>query len=137
METSYDVLISGAGPVGLWLACELKLAGVNVAILDRRSARTTESRALAIHGRTMEVFGLRGLEGDFLAEGRKIPMMEYGALDTRIRGHAVHHDSRAHQSALPIPGGLPEPPRQAPHPASSQAHHDREAEAVRLHRALY
>ena len=84
METSYDVLISGAGPVGLWLACELKLAGVNVAILDRRSARTTESRALAIHGRTMEVFGLRGLEGDFLAAGRKIPMMEYGALDTRI-----------------------------------------------------
>ncbi|QHC36797.1 FAD-dependent monooxygenase [Komagataeibacter xylinus] len=84
MKTSYDVLVSGAGPVGLWLACELKLAQIDVAVLDRRPARTTESRALAIHGRTLEMFGLRGCAEDFLEAGRKIPLMEYGALDTRL-----------------------------------------------------
>lgn len=84
MKTSYDVLVCGAGPVGLWLACELKLAQVDVAVLDRRPTRTTESRALAIHGRTLEMFGLRGCMEDFLAAGQKIPLMEYGALDTRL-----------------------------------------------------
>nr|WP_048856251.1 FAD-dependent monooxygenase [Komagataeibacter xylinus] len=84
MKTSYDVLVCGAGPVGLWLACELKLARIDVAVLDRRPVRTTESRALAIHGRTLEMFGLRGCAGDFLGAGRKIPMMEYGALNTRL-----------------------------------------------------
>ncbi|WP_237938849.1 FAD-dependent monooxygenase [Acetobacter senegalensis] len=84
MKTSYDVLVSGAGPVGLWVACELKLAQIDVAVLDRRAARITESRALAIHGRTLETLGLRGCAEDFIKAGRKIPLMEYGALDTRL-----------------------------------------------------
>ena len=31
----HDVLIAGAGPVGLWLACELRLAGVGVLVLEQ------------------------------------------------------------------------------------------------------
>ncbi len=34
-----DVVVVGAGPVGLWTACELRLAGVDVALLERRTAR--------------------------------------------------------------------------------------------------
>ena len=42
-------------------------------MLERRTERVTQSRALAIHGRTLEVFVLRGLADRFLARGRSIP----------------------------------------------------------------
>lgn len=84
MKKNYDVIIVGAGPVGLWLACELKLAGVGVAILERRIERTVQSRALTIHGRSLEVFALRGLADRFLSTGKPIPTGHYGVLDTRL-----------------------------------------------------
>ncbi|BCH24163.1 FAD-dependent oxidoreductase [Mesorhizobium sp. L-8-3] len=84
MKNEHDVVIVGAGPVGLWLACELRLAGVDVALLDRRDEPARQSRALTIHGRTLEVFALRGLEARFLASGRPIPTGHYGVLDTRL-----------------------------------------------------
>jgi 2-polyprenyl-6-methoxyphenol hydroxylase-like FAD-dependent oxidoreductase len=49
----YDILISGAGPVGLFLACELRLAGVSVLVLER-----SESQSSALKGLP---FGMRGL----------------------------------------------------------------------------
>jgi 2-polyprenyl-6-methoxyphenol hydroxylase-like FAD-dependent oxidoreductase len=55
-----------------------------VTVLERRTERVTQSRALAIHGRTLEVFGLRGLADRFLARGRAIPSVHFGALDTRL-----------------------------------------------------
>ena len=50
------VVIAGAGPTGMTLACELRLAGVDVVVLDRLAARAEESRANALQIRTMEVF---------------------------------------------------------------------------------
>jgi len=84
MDKEFDVAIVGGGPVGLWLACELALAKVKVVVLERRTERVTQSRALAIHGRTLEVFALRGLADRFLARGRSIPSGHFGALDTRL-----------------------------------------------------
>lgn len=84
MKMNYDVVVVGAGPVGLWLACELKLAGVDVAVLERRTERTAQSRALTIHGRSLEVFALRGLADRFLRTGKPIPTGHYAALDTRL-----------------------------------------------------
>lgn len=84
MKKNFDVIVAGAGPVGLWLACELKLAGVDVAVIERRRERTVQSRALTIHGRTLEVFALRGLAGRFLRSGKHIPSGHYAALDTRL-----------------------------------------------------
>ncbi|WP_062769610.1 FAD-dependent oxidoreductase [Sphingopyxis terrae] len=79
-----DVVVVGGGPVGLWTACELKLAGLDVAVLERRIARTDQSRALTIHGRTVELFAMRGIADRFLAEGKPIPTGHYAALDTRL-----------------------------------------------------
>ena len=84
MKMNYDVVVVGAGPVGLWLACELKLAGVDVAVLERRKERTAQSRALTIHGRSLEVFALRGIADRFLSKGKPIPTGHYAALDTRL-----------------------------------------------------
>lgn len=55
------VLVVGAGPVGLMLACELRLNGIEVVVLERRREPTTESRASTLHARTVEIMAARGL----------------------------------------------------------------------------
>ncbi len=84
MKNFYEVIVVGAGPVGLWLACELKIAGIDVAVIERRMVRSTQSRALTIHGRSLEVFQLRGIADRFLCRGTPIPSGHYAALDTRL-----------------------------------------------------
>jgi len=56
-----EVIVVGAGPVGLMLAGELRLGGARVVVLDRLGSPTTESRASTLHARTMEVLDQRGL----------------------------------------------------------------------------
>ncbi|MFF0425628.1 FAD-dependent monooxygenase [Streptomyces sp. NPDC004520] len=56
-----QVVVVGAGPVGLLLAGELRLGGADVLVLERLEEPTTESRASTLHARTMEIFDSRGL----------------------------------------------------------------------------
>lgn len=84
MHNKFDVVIIGGGPVGLWLASELALAKVRVAVLERRVERSTRAHPLSIHGRTMEIFALRGLADRFLSRGRPISAGQFGALDTHL-----------------------------------------------------
>src|SRR3569832_2293333 len=68
----HAVVIVGGGPTGMMLAAELKLAGVDVAVLERRSNRElVGSRAGGVHARTLEIFDQRGIVDRFLAEGQK------------------------------------------------------------------
>jgi 2-polyprenyl-6-methoxyphenol hydroxylase-like FAD-dependent oxidoreductase len=66
-----DVLIVGAGPVGLAMACELFRHGVRCRIIDQAAAPAQTSRALGIHARTLEVFESMGVVEKILAEGTK------------------------------------------------------------------
>jgi 2-polyprenyl-6-methoxyphenol hydroxylase-like FAD-dependent oxidoreductase len=84
LNDEFDVVIVGGGPVGLWLACELALASVKVAVLERRTERVTQSRALAMQGRTLEIFALRGLAERFVSRGRTIPAGHFGGLATSL-----------------------------------------------------
>ncbi|CAL9619886.1 3-(3-hydroxy-phenyl)propionate_3-hydroxycinnamic acid hydroxylase [Streptomyces sp. enrichment culture] len=59
--TRTQVVVVGAGPVGLFLAGELRLAGADVVVLEQLTAPTTESRASTLHARTMEILDSRGL----------------------------------------------------------------------------
>ncbi len=67
----HAVVIAGGGPTGLMLAGELALAGVDVAIVERRAnAELIGSRAGGLHSRTIEVLDQRGIADRFLSEGR-------------------------------------------------------------------
>jgi bifunctional hydroxylase/dehydrase len=56
-----QVIVVGAGPAGMMLAGELRLAGADVIVLEKLAARTGESRGLGFTARTMEIFDQRGL----------------------------------------------------------------------------
>ncbi len=69
--TGHAVAIVGGGPTGLMLGAELALAGVDVAIVERRaSAELVGSRAGGLHARTIEVLDQRGVADRFLSQGQ-------------------------------------------------------------------
>lgn len=56
-----DVLIAGAGPVGLTAAVELRRRGVSCRIVDRLPARLPFAKAVGIQPRTLEIWDRMGL----------------------------------------------------------------------------
>jgi 2-polyprenyl-6-methoxyphenol hydroxylase-like FAD-dependent oxidoreductase len=64
-----DVVVVGAGPTGLALACELRLAGVGCRVLERRAEEPNLTRAFAVHARTLELLDARGLAEQVVARG--------------------------------------------------------------------
>lgn len=72
-----DVVIAGAGPTGLMLACELRLAGVRPVVLERLARPTGLSKALALVGRAVDTLDYRGLLGRF--QGQAAPVIPNAA----------------------------------------------------------
>jgi len=67
----HAVVIAGGGPTGLMLAGELALAGVEVAIVERRASQDlVGSRAGGLHSRSIEVLDQRGIADRFLSLGQ-------------------------------------------------------------------
>ncbi|MFN5671033.1 FAD-dependent monooxygenase [Bradyrhizobium sp.] len=70
----HAVVIAGGGPTGLMLAGELALAGIDVAVVERRAgADLIGARAGGLHARTVEVLDQRGIGDRFVAEGTRHP----------------------------------------------------------------
>ncbi|CAM5553308.1 MULTISPECIES: FAD-dependent oxidoreductase [Streptomyces] len=82
--TRHQVVIVGGGPVGLWTAHELALAGVRPLVLERDEQRSPHSKALGVHARTIEVLAMRGRHEEMLAGGRPVPNWHFGMLDNRL-----------------------------------------------------
>ncbi|NGO70348.1 FAD-dependent monooxygenase [Streptomyces boncukensis] len=78
-----DVVISGAGPTGLMLAGELRLAGVEVLVVEQLPEPTGQSRSLGINPRAVELWEQRGLLERF-GEQRFVPKGHYGALPVSL-----------------------------------------------------
>ena len=70
--TTTDVLIVGAGPVGMALAITLAQAGITPLIVDRALTHQTTSRAAVIHAHTLEVLERIGVADRMLAEGMPV-----------------------------------------------------------------
>jgi 2-polyprenyl-6-methoxyphenol hydroxylase-like FAD-dependent oxidoreductase len=67
-----DVLVVGAGPVGLMMAGELARHGVTCRLIDRSEAPATESRAIGLWSRTLEIFEDVGVIDEILARGERV-----------------------------------------------------------------
>ena len=78
-KTEHAVVIVGGGPTGMMLAAELALAGVDVALLERRADHVVAgSRAGGFHSRTIEALDQRGVADRFLAEGQLVQAATFG-----------------------------------------------------------
>ncbi len=74
----HAVVIAGGGPAGMMLAGELALAGVDVAIVERRADQSLPgSRAGGLHSRTLEILDQRGIVDRFIAEGQKVQIGQF------------------------------------------------------------
>src|SRR6516164_5801768 len=92
--TDTDVLIVGAGPVGLFLANECARRSLRWRIVEARSSQSEHSKALAIFPRTLEIFDMAGVVAPFLeranrvtsvavmAHGRTLAQMQFAPHET-------------------------------------------------------
>src|ERR687885_2165423 len=90
--TEHAVVIAGGGPTGLMLAGELALAGVDVAIVERRASQDLAgSRAGGLHARTIEVFDQRGIADRFLAQGQVAQVAGFAWIPLDISDFPTRH----------------------------------------------
>jgi 2-polyprenyl-6-methoxyphenol hydroxylase-like FAD-dependent oxidoreductase len=90
--TAHAVVIAGAGPTGLMLAGELALAGVDVAIVERRTTQNLAgSRAGGLHSRTIEVLDQRGIADRFLSEGQVAQVGGFAQIKLDISDFPTRH----------------------------------------------
>jgi 2-polyprenyl-6-methoxyphenol hydroxylase-like FAD-dependent oxidoreductase len=102
--TDTDVLIVGAGPVGLFLANECARRGLRYRIIETNSTQSIHSKALAIFPRTLEIFDMAGLVGPFLETANRVTSV---AVLTRGRSLA-HMRFAPEQSPYPFVAMVPQ-----------------------------
>lgn len=89
-----DVLVAGAGPVGLMAASRLARSGVSVRLVDAAAGPATTSRALGAHARSLEIYDQLGILGEIAPHG------------TRINAFVRHQAGRANRLDFSF-AGLP------------------------------
>ena len=91
--TERAVVIAGGGPTGLMLAGELALAGVDVAIFERRASQDLAgSRAGGLQSRTIEVLDQRGIADRFLSEGQVAQVAGFASVRLDISDFPTRHN---------------------------------------------
>ena len=74
--TKTDVIIVGAGPTGLSLACQLTRFGVDFVVVEKNATVTPFSKAIGVQARTLEIYDQIGLAQ---------PAIEKGTIASRVR----------------------------------------------------
>lgn len=79
-----DVLIVGAGPTGLTMACECRRRGLSVVLIDKAAGPTAYSKAIVVHARTLEIFEDMGIASEAVSRGVRL-----GGATMRAGGQVV------------------------------------------------
>ncbi|MBF6301068.1 FAD-dependent monooxygenase [Nocardia amamiensis] len=96
MNETFDVVVAGAGPVGLMLACELRLGGADVLVVERLTEPDMTIKAGAINVPTAQALFRRGLLPELL--------QQQNAMVERIRAAGLSPSAGAATQRLPIAG---------------------------------
>ena len=102
---SKPILIAGAGPVGLTLACELVRHGLEVRIVERNARATDKSKALVLWPRTLELLEKAGMVKPFLDAGTPIAGISIFENPEKRLAHVTFDDLK---SPFPYVLGLPQ-----------------------------
>src|SRR5215472_13240154 len=86
VTTDTDILIVGAGPVGLFLANESARRGMRFRLIVQRSTQSEHSKALAIFPRTLEIFDMAGVASPFLDIANRVT-----SVVVVTHGHTLAH----------------------------------------------
>jgi 3-(3-hydroxy-phenyl)propionate hydroxylase len=91
--TGHAVVIAGGGPTGLMLAAELALAGIDVAVVERRAGQDLiGKRAGGLHSRTIEVLDQRGIADRFLSQGTVAQVAGFAWIPLDISDFPTRHN---------------------------------------------
>ena len=97
---SNPVLVVGAGPVGVTLAGELARRNVPVRVIDTLASPTTQSRAIVVHARSLEMFERIGVLDEIVASGITATGVEMHASGRTIARVALDTVDSAHPFAV-------------------------------------
>lgn len=86
---STEVLIVGAGPTGLMMACQLAVHQISFRIIDKNNTPSQNSGALIVQARTLEIFEQLGIADEAISEGIVADMVEVLYNGTRIAGTSI------------------------------------------------
>jgi 3-(3-hydroxy-phenyl)propionate hydroxylase len=91
---THSVVIAGAGPTGMMLGAELKLAGVDAVVIEPRlTPELSGARAggRGLHTRTLEVFDMRGIAERFISAGQAMQVLGFNKVPIDISDFPVRH----------------------------------------------
>src|SRR5262249_49375227 len=83
-NANVDVLVVGAGPVGLFLANECARRGLKYRLIESHSSQSEHSKALAIFPRTLEIFDMAGMAAPFLEAANRVTSVAVIARGRRL-----------------------------------------------------
>src|SRR5499426_1204692 len=96
-----DVLIVGAGPTGLSLACQFIRYGVDFIVVEKQEAITPYSKAIGVHARTLEIFDQIGLADEAVRQGTLAQRARL-VIDGEVRGELEFGDVGRGMSPFPF-----------------------------------
>ncbi len=99
-----DVLIVGAGPVGLFIANECARRGLRWRLVETHSSLSVHSKALAIFPRTLEIFDMAGVAGPFLEIANRVTSVAIMAHGRTL----AHMPFTPHESRYPFIAMVPQ-----------------------------
>ncbi|MCB1074539.1 MAG: FAD-dependent monooxygenase [Simkania sp.] len=104
-----EILVVGAGPVGLMMAAELARHGAKCRIIDKNKHHSADSRAVGVHARTLELYENVGLIEEALEKGVKVTGINLYSHGKRLVQTAFKNLDSRYSFVLDMPQSLTEP----------------------------